>query len=118
MGTDGEIRLQETDAWPVLDAPPALEQSTDIALRQRPDLQAMEHDWQRERGGAASGAGRLPAVARESSGQYDLNSENFSQAGGQLRGVRRREVERVRRTRDHGQDARSGGTGGAQPPAA
>jgi outer membrane protein len=80
MGTDGEIRLQETDAWPVLDAPPALEQATDIALHRRPDLQAMEHAWQRDEAALRqTQADYLPSLGVI--GQYDLNSENLSQAG-------------------------------------
>jgi len=80
MGTDGEIRLQEADAWPVLDAPPPLEESTDIALHQRPDLQAMEHAWRRDQAALRqTQADYLPSVGVI--GQYDLNSENLSQAG-------------------------------------
>jgi outer membrane protein len=80
MGADGEIRLQDTDAWPALDAPPSLEQSTDIALRQRPDLQAMEHEWQRNKAALRQvQADYLPSVGVI--GQYDLNSEKFSQSG-------------------------------------
>lgn len=80
MGTDGEIQLQETDAWPVLDAPPSLEQSTDIALHQRPDLQAMEHAWQRDQATLRqTQADYLPSLGVI--GQYDLSSENLSQAG-------------------------------------
>ena len=80
MGTDGEIRLQDTDAWPVLDAPPSLEQSTDIALHRRPDVQALEHEWQRSEAALRQAqADYLPSL--RVIGQYDLNSENFSQAG-------------------------------------
>lgn len=80
MGTDGEILLQDTDAWPVLDAAPSLEQSTDIALRQRPDLQALEHEWQRSQALLRQAqADYLPALGVI--GQYELNSEKFSQAG-------------------------------------
>ena len=80
MGTDGEIRLQETDAWPELAAPPALEQCTDLALHQRPDLQAMEHAWQRDEAALRQAkADYLPSLGVI--GQYDVNSENLSQAG-------------------------------------
>jgi len=72
MGTDGEIRLQETDAWPVLNAPPS--------LHQRPDLQAMQHAWQRDEAALRQArADYLPSLGVI--GQYDLNSENLSQAG-------------------------------------
>lgn len=80
MGTDGEIRLQETDAWPPLDAPPSLEQCTDTALRQRPDLHAMEQAWQRDEAALRQArADYLPSVGVI--GEYDVNSEDFSHAG-------------------------------------
>jgi len=80
MGSDGEIRLRDTDAWPVLDPPPALEQSMDIALHQRPDLQAMEHAWQRDEAALRQArADYLPSL--DVIGQYELNSEDFSQTG-------------------------------------
>jgi len=80
MGTDGEIRLRETDAWPVFDPPPALEQSMDIALHQRPDLQAMEHAWQRDEAALRQArADYVPSLGVI--GQYELNSEDFSQTG-------------------------------------
>jgi outer membrane protein len=80
MGTEGEIRLQETDAWPALDAPPSLEQSTEIALRQRPDLQALEHESRRTEAALHQAeADYLPSLGVI--GQYDLNSEKFNQTG-------------------------------------
>jgi outer membrane protein len=80
MATDGDIRLQETDAWPVLAAPPSLEESTDLGLRQRPDLQALEHAWQRDEAALRQAkAEYLPSLGV--AGQYDVNSENLSQAG-------------------------------------
>jgi outer membrane protein len=80
MGTDGEIRLQDTDAWPALAAPPVLEQSIEIALHQRPDLQAREHEWRRNEAMRRQAQGDyLPSLGVI--GQYNLNSEKFSEAG-------------------------------------
>jgi len=80
MGTDEEIRLQDTDAWPEPGAPPTLEQSTEAALHQRPDLQAREHEWQRSEAARRQAlADYLPSVGVI--GQYELNSEDWSQAG-------------------------------------
>jgi outer membrane protein len=80
IGTEGEIQLQETDAWPVLAAPPGLEQSIDLAVRQRPDLQALEDEWRRSEAALRQAqAEYLPSLGVI--GQYDLNSEDFSQSG-------------------------------------
>jgi outer membrane protein len=80
MGTDGEVRLQDTDAWPGIAAPLSLQESTDVALRQRPDLQAMEQAWQRAEAALRQAkADYLPSLGVV--GQYDVNSENLSQAG-------------------------------------
>lgn len=80
MGTDGEIRLQDADAWPTLEAPPSLEQATDTALHQRPDVQALEHEWQRSEAALRQAqADYIPSLGVI--GQYDLNSEKFGQTG-------------------------------------
>ncbi len=80
MGTDGDIRLRDTDAWPVFDTPPSLEQSTEIALRQRPDVQALDHEWRRNEAALRQAqADYLPSLGVI--GQYDLNSEKLSQTG-------------------------------------
>jgi outer membrane protein len=80
MGTDGEVRLQDADAWPALGTPPPLEETTDIALHQRPDLQAVDHELRRaEAASRQAQADYLPALGVI--GQYDLNSEKFSETG-------------------------------------
>jgi outer membrane protein TolC len=80
MAADGEIRLEESDAWPALDAPPGLDQSTEIALGQRPDLQAAEHAWQRDQAALRQmQADYLPSLGVI--GQYEVDSENLDQAG-------------------------------------
>ena len=80
MGTAHDIQLDDTDAWPALDAPPALEQSTETALHQRPDLQALEHERQRsELTLRQEKADYLPSLGVI--GQYDLNSEDFGRTG-------------------------------------
>ncbi len=80
MGAGRDIRLQDTDAWPALDAPPSLVQSTDTALRQRPDLQALEHEWQRNEAMLRQvQAEYLPSLGVI--GQYDINSQDLNRAG-------------------------------------
>ncbi len=80
MGTDGDIRLQDADAWPVPETPPSLDHLTDAALRQRPDVQALEHEWQRSEAALRQAQGDyLPSLGVL--GQYELDSENLSQAG-------------------------------------
>ncbi len=80
MGTDQEIRLHEADAWPVCEVPRTLDPAIDTALRQRPDLEALEHEWQRREAVLRQARARyLPAVGVV--GQYDLNSENLGHTG-------------------------------------
>lgn len=80
MGTDGDITLQDSGAWSPVAAPPEIERCSEIALQRRPDLQAMEHQWQRDEAALRQAQGDyLPSVGVI--GQYDLNSEDFSQLG-------------------------------------
>lgn len=79
-GTADHFRLDERDAWQAPVQPPSLEESTALALRQRPDLQAAEHDWQRSTAALRQARGSyLPALGVI--GQYDLNSEDFGDNG-------------------------------------
>lgn len=76
MGIPFDSTLDEKDAWPETAPPASVEETTEQALKRRPDLRALEHQQQAAEAAARQARGDyLPSVGVV--GQYDLNSKEL-----------------------------------------